>query len=164
MNGRVYDAEIGRFLQADPIIQAPTDSQSYNRYAYVRNNPLSLTDSSGYSWLSKTWKKVKKYAGAIAAVFVSIYCQVCGAIMWNAAMTGAGSATVNGGNIWKGAFTGVLDGAAFQQIGANFNGGEGSGFFTEGGLGHIATHGVTGGVIYRPMSMYISCRHFYTLF
>ena len=48
MNGRIYDARWGRFLQADPHIQAPTDVQSYNRYAYVRNNPLNATDPSGY--------------------------------------------------------------------------------------------------------------------
>jgi RHS repeat-associated core domain len=53
MNGRVYDPILARFISADPIIQAPTDMQSYNRYAYVRNNPLAYTDPSGYSWLSK---------------------------------------------------------------------------------------------------------------
>jgi RHS repeat-associated protein len=151
MGGRIYDPTLGRFLQADPLIQAPTDSQSYNRYAYVRNNPMSMTDPTGYSWLSKAWDKIKPYVGAIAGIVVAIYCPACGATMWNAAMTGAaigaGSAAINGGNIWKGAFTGALAGAAFQQIGANFNGKEGSGFFAEGGLGHIATHGVTGGVM-----------------
>ncbi|MEX1033038.1 MAG: RHS repeat-associated core domain-containing protein, partial [Cellvibrionaceae bacterium] len=49
MNGRVYDPELGRFMSADPFVQAPTYSQSYNRYAYVWNNPLSFTDPSGYS-------------------------------------------------------------------------------------------------------------------
>ncbi|MEJ6477041.1 RHS repeat-associated core domain-containing protein, partial [Pseudoalteromonas piscicida] len=48
MNGRIYDPTLGRFLQADPHIQAPTNSQSYNRYSYVLNNPLSYTDPSGY--------------------------------------------------------------------------------------------------------------------
>ncbi|MGP4846196.1 RHS repeat-associated core domain-containing protein [Marinobacter sp. 1Y8] len=48
MNGRVYDPLIGRFLSADPLIQAPYASQSYNRYSYVWNNPLSSTDPSGY--------------------------------------------------------------------------------------------------------------------
>ncbi|MFL0799076.1 MAG: FG-GAP-like repeat-containing protein [Agarilytica sp.] len=62
MNGRVYDAELGRFIQADPVLQAPTDLQSYNRYSYVRNNPLSLVDPSGYSWLSKQYKSIKKNA------------------------------------------------------------------------------------------------------
>ena len=47
MNGRVYDPLIGRFMSADPNIQAPGMLQSYNRYAYVMNNPLNLTDPSG---------------------------------------------------------------------------------------------------------------------
>ena len=33
MNGRVYDPSIGRFLSADPIVQAPLMSQSLNRYS-----------------------------------------------------------------------------------------------------------------------------------
>jgi hypothetical protein len=35
-------------MSADPFIQAPGNLQSYNRYAYVMNNPLNLTDPSGY--------------------------------------------------------------------------------------------------------------------
>ncbi len=48
MNGRIYDANIGRFMQADPYIQAPKNLQSMNRYSYVMNNPLTLTDPSGF--------------------------------------------------------------------------------------------------------------------
>jgi len=48
MNGRVYDPQIGRFLSADPIIQHPYKSQSYNRYSYVLNNPHKYTDPSGF--------------------------------------------------------------------------------------------------------------------
>lgn len=48
MNGRVYDPVIARFLSADPYVQAPFNSQSLNRYAYVWNNPLSLVDPSGF--------------------------------------------------------------------------------------------------------------------
>lgn len=49
MNGRVYDASIGRFLSADPTIPNPGFTQSYNRYAYVTNNPLSYVDPSGFN-------------------------------------------------------------------------------------------------------------------
>jgi RHS repeat-associated protein len=48
MNGRVYDPRIGRFVSADPIVQSPTHSQSYNRYSYTFNSPLSHIDPSGY--------------------------------------------------------------------------------------------------------------------
>lgn len=48
MNGRVYDPQLGRFLSPDPIVQAPTNSQSWNRYTYVFNNPLAFTDPSGF--------------------------------------------------------------------------------------------------------------------
>jgi RHS repeat-associated protein len=48
MNGRVEDAILGRFLSPDPHIPDPTDSQSYNRFSYVRNNPLSRIDPTGF--------------------------------------------------------------------------------------------------------------------
>ena len=44
MNGRMYDPRIARFIQADPMIQDPMNSQSLNRYSYVVNNPLNATD------------------------------------------------------------------------------------------------------------------------
>jgi RHS repeat-associated protein len=52
MNGRIYDPTIGKFLSADPILQAPFASQSFNRYSYVWNNPLTLTDPTGYQTFS----------------------------------------------------------------------------------------------------------------
>jgi RHS repeat-associated protein len=48
MNGRVQDPAIGRFISADPFIQAPFNAQSLNRYSYVWNNPTSLMDPSGF--------------------------------------------------------------------------------------------------------------------
>lgn len=47
MNGRVYDPIVSRFLTPDPYIQDPTNSQSFNRYSYVWNNPLRYTDPTG---------------------------------------------------------------------------------------------------------------------
>ncbi|MFZ1834797.1 MAG: RHS repeat-associated core domain-containing protein, partial [Pseudomonadales bacterium] len=57
MGGRVYDAEIGRFLSADPFVQDITNLQGLNRYSYVENNPLSYTDPSGF-FLKKLFNKV----------------------------------------------------------------------------------------------------------
>jgi RHS repeat-associated protein len=48
MNGRVYDPVLARFLSPDPVVQAPYDSQAWNRYSYVRNNPLRYTDPTGF--------------------------------------------------------------------------------------------------------------------
>lgn len=53
MNARIYDPVIGRFTTADSMIPALYDGQSLNRYAYVGNGPLSATDPTGHSWLSR---------------------------------------------------------------------------------------------------------------
>ncbi len=47
MNGRMYDPVLGRFLSPDNFIQDPYNTQNYNRYGYVLNNPLVLTDPTG---------------------------------------------------------------------------------------------------------------------
>jgi RHS repeat-associated protein len=47
MNARVYDPVLGRFMAADPVTVTPYDAQSLNRYSYVDNRPLSLTDLTG---------------------------------------------------------------------------------------------------------------------
>ena len=49
MNGRMYDTHLGIFLNADPLLQDPTNVQNYNRNSYVLNNPLKYTDPSGYA-------------------------------------------------------------------------------------------------------------------
>ena len=50
MNGRLYDPKLRRFLQPDNNIQDPFNTQNYNRYSYVLNNPLKYNDPSGESW------------------------------------------------------------------------------------------------------------------
>jgi len=47
MNGRLYDPKLHRFLQPDNLVQEPFNTQNYNKYAYVLNNPFKYTDPSG---------------------------------------------------------------------------------------------------------------------
>src|SRR5258708_13920358 len=46
-DARHYASTMGRFMQPDPVGGHNEDPQTLNRYAYVRNNPLSLTDPTG---------------------------------------------------------------------------------------------------------------------
>ena len=61
MNGRIFNPYIGRFMTADPQIQAPGMSQSYNRYSYIMNNPLGGTDPSGFGWFSDFFHSVNTF-------------------------------------------------------------------------------------------------------
>ena len=71
MGGRVFDPEVGRFMSADPHIQAPLNSQSLNRYSYTLNNPLSFTDPSGY-FFSSIFKKLKKLFDKIKKIIKKV--------------------------------------------------------------------------------------------
>jgi RHS repeat-associated protein len=52
--GARYDASsMGRFMSPDPLGGHNEDPQTLNRYAYVRNNPLSLTDPTGLDFYLK---------------------------------------------------------------------------------------------------------------
>ncbi len=96
MNGRIYDPKLGRMLQADPVVQAPKNSQSLNRYSYVFNNPLSYTDPSGYfiegfmkatgGWaIHKFFNRVPFLNVAVSVVLnVVPGCQVWCSALWNA--------------------------------------------------------------------------------
>jgi RHS repeat-associated protein len=66
MNGRIYDPVIGRMMSPDPTVQFPYDGQNYNRYAYVGNNPLSLTDPTGF--FIETFLDVASLAVGIASL------------------------------------------------------------------------------------------------
>jgi RHS repeat-associated protein len=128
MNGRIYDPVLGRFMQADPIIQSPFDGQNYNRYSYVMNNPLSLTDPTGFSWWTK-WRRpiigiVVAWAVGPAGFFAS-----SGGIVGAAGLATGGTAQflsvvaggfaaggINGGNL-NSALQGAFFAAAFYGVG-----------------------------------------------
>ena len=48
LNARLYDASIGKFMAPDSVVPDTYNGQSYNRYTYVNNNPLSFTDPTGH--------------------------------------------------------------------------------------------------------------------
>jgi RHS repeat-associated protein len=142
MGGRIYDPTLGRFLQADPFVQAPTDSQSYNRYAYVRNNPMSMTDPSGY-FFKKLLRSIAKVPILNMAVHVVLNL-IPGCQGWCSAVYAAASAYAVTGSL-KAAFTsgivsaitpgaegflaaGVIGGLASKAQGGNF----GHGFWSAG--------------------------------
>lgn len=48
MHARYYSPAIGHFLIPDTVLPNPGDSLSYDRHAYVRNNPIAFTDPNGH--------------------------------------------------------------------------------------------------------------------
>lgn len=140
MNGRVYDPKLARFLQADPFIQAASNTQSYNRYSYLVNNPLNATDPSGFV-LKKLWDGLRPVVGVIVAVVGIYLCSgnvACGeaAYLWIGGMSGAATAGANGGSlgdIFIGAVVGAFSGGAAATGNAFIMGV--SGFITAGFTG-----------------------------
>lgn len=47
LRARLYDPQLGRFLQADPLRGTARNPCSLNRYAYVRNDPVTNVDPAG---------------------------------------------------------------------------------------------------------------------
>jgi len=123
MNGRVYDPQLGRFLSADPIVQTINVSQAINPFSYVMNNPLTLTDLSGHSWLSRAFHAIgsfiKQWGGLIVTIVLWYYGVPIG---WAGAGGAAFSYAVNGGSF--GAFAlsfavGFIAGAIAGPIAEN---------------------------------------------
>ena len=161
MNGRLYDPVLGRFLQADPIIQAPHNAQSHNRYSYVLNNPLSFTDPSGFSSWTKFRDQILKPVVAIAAAWflgpivaewasfalldagVAVGSEIAAGNAIGAVASGFASGGIAGGNIQsalQGAFFGGL-----LNVGATAFGLHGAaGFGGAKHLGQTALHAAVG--------------------
>ena len=52
---RMYDNRFGRFTAVDPLLASgkSANPQTFNRYAYVGNNPIIVTDPLGLDWYRK---------------------------------------------------------------------------------------------------------------
>jgi len=70
-NARYYDPALGRFVQSDTIVPEPGSSIGYNRYTYVRNNPIRYTDPSGH--LVNTCNDFDPYCGVDGGARANAY-------------------------------------------------------------------------------------------
>jgi len=56
MHARYYSVSVGRFLSPDPVLGDRRSPQSWNRYTYVKNNPMGWADPGGLDCQSVTIK------------------------------------------------------------------------------------------------------------
>lgn len=160
MGGRVYDPKIGRFLTPDPFVQAAEDSQSLNRYSYVLNNPLSLTDPSGYFSIKKLLKIVIPVVTAIIAPQITPFIGTGFAASFvSGSIVGIGSSIattlVSGGSFSQGIKTGIRSApfAGFRSaVAFEIGHGEIFGILKQNQIGNLAltkaiAHGAAGGLI-----------------
>jgi hypothetical protein len=138
MNGRLYDALMGRMISADPTVPDPMNAQAWNRYSYVGNDPLAFTDPSGFSWLSNFFNSVTNFFRENwRAVVQTVITAVLSLTPLGPALAAAASAAIvtglSGGNLMQmlkaaafaavtaGAFDGLNMIAPVQSLGATFN-------------------------------------------
>ncbi|QYM77752.1 hypothetical protein K0B96_10485 [Horticoccus luteus] len=151
MNGRVYDPVLGRFLSADPFVGDAGDSQDYNRYSYLSNNPLGGTDPSGYFSLKDVGVIVAVVVAAVVtagAALVAVgamcgqYFSLAVALQAMAGVAGAPALTAFGAVV---AGAGAGFGSAFA--GSLLNGGSVGDAFKAGAIGAVVG-GIAGGLTY----------------
>ncbi len=132
INGRIYDPELGRMLSPDPVVQVPEYSQNFNRYSYVMNNPMNMTDPSGFSWLRNvfhklgSWLKDNWQTVVVIVVMAVIVIASCGTLTGAAALGGALlGATVSAavGTIATAAIVGAFLGGIAGGLSAALTGG-----------------------------------------
>jgi len=124
MNARLYDPTIGRFLSADTVIDGMYTTQGFNRYSYVKNNPLKYTDPSGHWGWSSFKRAFKKVVHAVKKNIKTIV-TVAVAVVVTIAVTAAtgGGATPLLSPMWAAIAGGAAGGFAGGAVGTQLNGG-----------------------------------------
>jgi len=137
MNGRLYDPILRRFLNADQNIQDPHNTQNYNKYGYVMNNPLMYNDPSGEVFVFAMFAAMAPFWGAVATAAVigaGIGAGMYALMAWN-------NQSWNWGAFGKSIFSGFFTGAVFSGLGQVFSA---TGFWATVGNGALAGAGSGG--------------------
>ncbi|AZI21449.1 hypothetical protein EIH08_08060 [Chryseobacterium taklimakanense] len=122
MNGRLYDPLLRRFLNADENIQDMFNTQNYNKYGYVLNNPLMFNDPSGefipvmMGYALAAVAKAIFWAGVIKAAIIGAAIGL-GSYLISSAVMGQ---KITVGGILKSIFFGAAGGAVTFGIGSIF--------------------------------------------
>ncbi len=118
MNARLYDPVLGRFIQADTMVEDDA-TQGLNRYSYCLNNPLSRTDPSG----NLSFRQVIGLAIGIAFSILSHQYWLLNNLWASFAVAVGGgftSAFIATGSL-KAGLWGALSAAVFWGIGTGFS-------------------------------------------
>ena len=137
MNGRLYDPLLRRFLNADENIQDPHNTQNYNKYGYVFNNPLMYNDPSG-EFVFAIFAALPVFWGTVATAAVIGAGISAGMYLIQAAITGNFSLKGFGKAILMGAVTGAVSGGINHVFSV-------TSFWGTVGVGAL-TGGVNGGI------------------
>ncbi|WP_444888875.1 FG-GAP-like repeat-containing protein [Microbulbifer sp. JMSA008] len=126
MNGRIYDPRLGRFMQADLIIDGELNTQGYNRYSYGKNSPLSGVDPSGYGFFSEVFDDIlgiteSSILNAVAQAAACYYGGPAGCAAYAAASAKGHGASW--GDAFKAGAIAYVSAYAFGEIGAGYEAG-----------------------------------------
>lgn len=123
MNGRLYDPVLRSFLMPDNNIQSPENTQNYNRFSYVMNNPLKYTDRTGEFWGMGEFASAVVIGAVIAAASYTVTTLVAdvpfsvGGLLKSTVIGAASGAITFGiGSAATSLFTNFYSQAAFQAV------------------------------------------------
>jgi RHS repeat-associated protein len=164
MNGRLYDPLLHRFLSPDNFLQDPSNTQNFNRYGYVLNNPLKYNDASGEilpfiaivigaavlggtANVAMNWKNIHNFKDGL------FYFGVGAAVGGGAVVGAAAFAPVIGTGAISGAIFGAAGGGFAGFANTKYAGGSWGTALKSAGWGALIG-GVTGGLVSGAISSF----------